>query len=85
MKLRVIRTRKELAALDPDTLVQPPRNEQGEWPRAISAESLQWAMQAWNWMPLPVVVIATGEEVRAARQAQEKYRPTRRPTDEASH
>lgn len=72
MKPQIIRTRKELAALDPDTLVQPPRNEQGEWPRAISAESLQWAMRRLNCTLLPAVIIATGEQVRAGRQAQEK-------------
>lgn len=71
MKPQIIRTRKELATLDPDTLVQPPRNEQGEWPRAISAESLQWAMRTWNCTLLPAVVIATGEQVRTARQTQE--------------
>ena len=72
MKPRIIRTREELAALDPGTVIQPPQNEQGEWPRVISAESLQWAMRTWNCTLLPAVVIATGEQVRAARQAQEE-------------
>lgn len=65
---RIIRTREELADLDPDTVMQPPQNEQGEWPRAISAESLQWAMRTWNCTLLPAVVIATGEQILAARQ-----------------
>lgn len=71
MNHQIIRTREELAALDPDTLVQPPRNEQGEWPRVISAESLQWAMRRLNCTFLPAVVIATGDQIRAARQALE--------------
>ena len=66
---QIIRTREELAGLDPDTLVQPLRNEQGEWPRAISAESLQWSMRRLNCTLLPAVVIATGEQVRAAQRA----------------
>jgi hypothetical protein len=69
MNHQIIRTRKELAALDPDTLVQPPPNEDGEWSRAISAESLQWAMRTWNCTLLPAVAVATGDTVRAARQA----------------
>lgn len=72
MTPQIIRTRDELAALDPDTIVQSPRNEQGEWPRAVSAESLQWAMRKLNYTLLPAVVIATGEQVRTARQAQEE-------------
>lgn len=68
---QIIRTAQELDALDPDTVVQPPQNEQGEWPRAISAESLQWAMRTWNWKPFPAVVVAEGEHVRACREALE--------------
>lgn len=64
---RIIRTREELAALDPDTVlfdVDDPwrevRMSASEWMEdyAIDAEGI-----------FPLAVIATGEHVRAARQA----------------
>ena len=57
MKPQIIRTREELAALDPDTVL------------------FTWGnMRAQTWLhtfedDLPAVVIATGDTVRAARQA----------------
>lgn len=66
---RIIRTRDELANLDPDTMlldVDDPRYEvhmsASEWMEdyTIDAEGI-----------FPLAVIATGEQVRAARQALE--------------
>ncbi|MEY8565178.1 hypothetical protein AALF15_01220 [Corynebacteriaceae bacterium 7-707] len=68
---RIIRTPAELEALDPDTVLQPPLNENSEWPRVISAESLQWAMRTWGATFLPAVVVTTGEHVRTCREALE--------------
>ena len=67
MTPQIIRTREELAALDPDTVlfdVDDPwrevRMSASEWMEdyAIDAEGI-----------FPLAVIATGEQVRAARQA----------------
>lgn len=65
---QIIRTREELAALDPGTLLE----SNGAYNRAFEAKHPQWiAAQGRRvgrgW--LPAVVIATGDQVRAARQA----------------
>ena len=60
MTPQIIRTSEELAALDPDTVL------------------FTWGdMQAQTWLhtfedDIPAVVIATGDQVRAARQALEE-------------
>ena len=71
---RIIRTREELAALDPDTLVVADSTLTWGWRthrqkcayRAADAHLLDLTWQG------PVVVIATGEHVRAARRALEE-------------
>ena len=71
---RVIRTREELAALDPDALVVTDLAFTHGWEsrgqkyvyRAADAHRLDLAWQG------PVVVITPGEQVRAARQALEE-------------
>ena len=68
---QIIRTREELAALDPDTLVIADSTLTRRWSthrqksayRAADAHLLDLTWQG------PVVVIATGDQVRAARQA----------------
>ena len=64
---QIIRTREELAALDPDTLlgVWHPKLDMG----CIFLQAREWAEEP-VWPPLAVV--ATGEQVRAARQALEE-------------
>ena len=64
---RIIRTRDELEALDPQTILDTP----AEAPyRARDAVDAIGAGE-WEGEWLPAVVIATGEQVRAARQALE--------------
>ena len=70
MTPRIIRTREELAALDPDTVlfdVDDPRYEV----RMSASEWMEdYAIDAKGIFPL--AVLATGEQVRAARQALEE-------------
>lgn len=69
MTPKTIRTREELAALDPDTLLRG-RYEGDDWHQEV--RDLQYLNGTWRpWIEnvLPCVVIATGEQVRAARQA----------------
>ena len=70
---QIIRTRDELAALDPDTLVTDvlPRHDDfpspmiAAWPAPVAYRlHLTWSG--------PMVVIATGDQARAARQALEE-------------
>lgn len=72
MKPRIIRTREELAALDPDTLVTDalPRHDDFPSPMiaALPAPVAYRLNLTWSG---PVVVIAAGDQVRAARQAME--------------
>ena len=71
---QIIRTREELANLDPDTLVGPAYQFAPGWQahaqkqtyRAADARRLNLT---WSG---PLVVIATGDHVRAARQALEE-------------
>ena len=71
---RIIRTREELAALDPDTLLIPAYQFTNGWEscnqkcvfRAVAAYRLDLTFHG------PAVVIATGEQARAARQALEE-------------
>ena len=70
-ELRIIRTRDELAALDPDTLLFPAYQFANGWEscnqksafRAVAAYRLDLTFHG------PAVVIATGDQVRAARRA----------------
>ena len=74
MKPQIIRTRDELAALDPDTLLLPAYQFTNGW-RSCNQKCVFRAEAAYR-LDLtfhgPVVVIATGEQVRAARQALEE-------------
>ena len=59
MKPRIIRTREELAALDPDTLVLD-----------AAGYTVRYGSQVTRW-DLPLAIIRDGATVRAARQALE--------------
>ena len=71
MTPQIIRTREQLAALDPDTMLAtreaPDHAFTAEGPQYIAAQGRRVG-RGW----LPAVVIATGEQVRAARQALEE-------------
>ena len=67
---QIIRTRDELAAADPDTLLFSTFDTV-----AFPAEEAQKRMARGRWIGIgwiPAVVIATGDQVRAARQALEE-------------
>lgn len=68
MKPRIIRTREDLEALDPDTVLICPVETQysfaAEEPQELLARGRKIGT---GW--LPAVVIATGDQVRAARRA----------------
>lgn len=68
MTPKIIRTREELAALDPDTVLICPVETQSaftaEEPQELLARGRRVGI---GW--IPAVVLATGEQVRAARQA----------------
>lgn len=67
---QIIRTREELAALDPDTLVTSRIPVHDAWPGcqvvAFPAPAAHRLDLTWCG---PMAVIATGEQIRAARQA----------------
>ena len=67
---QIIRTRDELAALDPDTLVTDRIPAHDAWPGyqvfAFPAPAAHRLDLTWCG---PMVVIATGDQVRAAQQA----------------
>ena len=69
MNHQVVRTREELAALDPDTLLTT-RGLVSSLPREIL-----WHLDSppesvlYTGDLLPAVVVATGDQTRAARQA----------------
>ena len=71
MNHQIVRTREELAALDPDTLLLPSYQFTNGWEscnqkcvfRAAAAHRLDLTFHG------PAVVIATGDQVRAARQS----------------
>lgn len=71
MTPQIIRTRGELATLDPDTMLVSTVETQSaftaEEPQSMAAQGRRVGI---GW--LPAVVIATGEQVRAARQALEE-------------
>lgn len=70
MAPQIVRTIEELAALDPETIMQRYDNVSGRWPRVESAADLLYAASHWSWSHcFPAVVVATGEQVRAAREA----------------
>ena len=69
---RIIRTREELAALDPDALLY---GRYEGYDSHLNVADLQYLSGTWRpevERALPAVVIATGEQVRAARQALEE-------------
>lgn len=66
---RAIRTREELAALDPDALLY---GRYEGYDSHLNVADLQYLSGTWRpevERALPAVVIATGDQVRAARQA----------------
>ena len=67
--LQIIRTVEELEALDPMAIVQP--NPSGDFHHeVVRAESLLYVVSRWGWeYRLPAAVIATGAQVREAREA----------------
>ena len=68
---KIIHTRDELATLDPDTLLRG-RYEGDDWHQHVY--DMQYHDGTWRpdiEYAFPSVVIATGEHVRAARQALE--------------
>ena len=74
MKPRIICTRDELAALDPDTLLRG-RYEDDYWQHHVADLKYRDVMwRPWVVDALPAVVVATGDQVRAARQALEEIR-----------
>ena len=62
MTTQIIRTRKELAALDPQTVLVT-----GGYADPWTVDEINTTSDT-DWF-LPVVVLATGDQVRAARQA----------------
>ena len=67
MKPRIIRTREELAALDPDALVAMNPITKGHATAYVwSADTALRVNLLWH---APMVIIATGDQVRAARDA----------------
>ncbi|MGV3114110.1 hypothetical protein ACEE18_05765 [Corynebacterium freneyi] len=67
---RIIRTSDELAALDPDTLVAMNPITKGHATAYVwSADTALRVNLLWH---APLVIIATGDTVRAARQALEE-------------
>ena len=71
MTPQIIRTLAELEALDPDTLVAIPEYF-GDCDRPRLAGWVRTFYPLGEDSPVfPAVVVATGDQVRAARQAQE--------------
>ena len=68
MTPQIIRTLADLEALDPDTLVNNFNDFLG-FPADLS--NRDGSVSPWAEIYLPAVVIATGDTVRAARQALE--------------
>ena len=71
MKPRIIRTREELVALDPDALLY---GRYEGYDSHLNVADLQYLNGTWRpevERALPAVVVATGDTVRAARQALE--------------
>lgn len=67
---QIIRTREELADLDPDTLVAMNPITKGHATAYVwSADTALRVNLLWH---APLVIIATGDQVRAARQALEE-------------
>lgn len=70
---QVIRTVEELEALDPETIVQRRPQYPGQYSRTETAGDLAYVVRRWGATThLPAVVVATGEQVRAARKALEE-------------
>ncbi|WP_312800937.1 hypothetical protein [Corynebacterium variabile] len=70
---QIIRTVKELEALDPETIVQRRPQYPGQYSRTEIAGNLAYAVRRWGTTThLPTVVVATAAQVRAARKALEE-------------
>lgn len=65
---RVIRTPEELEALDPDTLM----GSYGEASSTTFSAKCILATDYLEFLMFPIVVVATGEQVRAVREALEQ-------------
>lgn len=64
--VRIIRTQEELEALDPDTLVVSDDNGEAYYAKSLTG------LHVKTYFYVPAVVIASGAQVRAAREAMEK-------------
>lgn len=63
--MQIIRTQKELEALDPDTVVISAENGASYYVKNLTERHTK------TFLYVPAVVIATGAQVRAAREAME--------------
>ena len=64
--LQIIRTVEELEALDPDTVVISSENGEVYYVKRLTDIHVK------SFLYVPAVVVATGTQVRAAREAMEK-------------
>ena len=70
---QIIRTVDELEALGAETVVQRHPQHPGQYPRPETASDLAYVVQRWGTdRYLPAVLVAPGEQVRAARKALEE-------------
>lgn len=67
---QIISTVEELRELDPEAMVQRHPQHPGQYPRPETDSDLAYVVQRWGTdRYLPAVLVAPGEQVRAARQA----------------
>ena len=70
---QIIRTVDELEALGAEAVVQRHPQHPGQYPRPEAASDLAYVVQRWGTdRYLPAVLVAPGEQVRAARKALEE-------------
>lgn len=70
---QIIRTVDELEALGAEAVVQRHPQHPGQYPRPETASDLAYVVQRWGTdRYLPAVLVAPGEQVRAARKALEE-------------
>lgn len=69
---QIIRNLQELEALDPDTVIQPPLDDLGVWPRTMTPEVMRHFVSKFEGSWFPAVVIVPADQVRAAYKALEE-------------
>ena len=70
---QIIRTVDELEALGAEAVVQRHPQHPGQYSRTETASDLAYVVQRWGTdRYLPAVVVATADQVRAAREALEE-------------